>query len=571
MIGSDPGGEGGPVRARTSIGGLVAACLRRHGVDLVFGIPGTHNLEIYRGLREQGIRHVLVRHEQGGTYAATGYARASGRPGVVVATTGPGVTNCITGLANAYADSVPLLVISPGAPLGAERRELGFLHESKDQRGGIDHFAAASIRAESAEAIVEAMQRVFSSFRTGRPRSMHIEVPLDLLAQEVEIDVPVPWAAHRPESSRDALELAAIALTQGQRPLIVAGGGAVDAGRELTELAGIANIPVVTTVQGKGAIDEEHLLAAGALTGGHAAFTPLAEADVVLAVGTELAHASLNVDATLIRVDIDPGQLHKHHAATIPLLGDAAHALGALAAHEPLASGRASASWSEHVLEAARLMRAEASVQWGALHRAILDGAADAGPGEVVLTGDSSRVSWVGTVRAAPLPAPRRFLTTAGYSTLGYALPAALGAKLALPEAHVIAVLGDGALMFTVQELATASELGVGLPVVVVDNRGYAEIRQNMVDAGVTPFGVDLTPPDYAQLAGAFGCSAAFPTVPQELRHEVRAALDRAHPTIITVRQEHLDLEAWRPECARNISLAGARVSGPAESSYVSS
>lgn len=529
-----------------SLGSFVAACLRANGVDLVFGIPGTHNLEIYRGLARHGIRHVLTRHEQGATYAADGYARATGRAGVVIATSGPGATNCITGLANAYADSVPLLVISPGVPRGHERRDSGHLHEVKDQRAGMAGFVRDSIRAESREAIEEAIHGAFVAFAGRRPRSMHIEIPTDVLSLAAPAAPTVRWPAGQPEPSAADTARAVEALASARRPLIVAGGGAVDAGASLSALVEATGIPVVTTVRGKGALDERHPLAAGALAGGSSAFAPIADADVVLAIGTELRHAALADGAELLRVDIEQAQLSKHHRATVPLLGDADAVLRGLLAQPALGRVATDAGWQQHVREAARQWRATAVADWALLHSAVLSGAAEASAPDVILTGDSSRVSWLGTVRTAVLRGPRRFLTTDAFATLGFALPAAIGAKLARPDAAVIALVGDGALMFTVQELATASEQRLPLPIVVVDDHGYGEIRQNMADADMEPYAVDLTPPDYVQLAGAFHCGYANASTPDALRSAVATALQLDRPTIIHVRQADLDAAAWR-------------------------
>ncbi|WP_308798077.1 thiamine pyrophosphate-binding protein [Agromyces silvae] len=538
-----------------SLGEFAVACLVANGVDTVFGIPGTHNIELYRGVRRHGVRHVLTRHEQGATYGADGYARATGRPGVVIATSGPGATNCITGIANAYADSVPLLVISPGAPQGQERRDLGFLHEAKDQRAGIDRFAAASIRVESKPALAEAIHQAFLSWRTGRARPVHIEIPTDLIGERSPVTPTTRWEgtpAVAPEASVDA---AVDALARARRPMVVAGGGAVDAGAELTVFAELTGVPVVTTLQGKGVVDETHPLSLGARAGDSFGFAVLAEADLVLALGTELKHANIAPTATLVRIDIDAAQLHKHRRAELPVLGDVAHALRAMTAHPRLPRDTVSPGWVATVRDASDAGAAPAMATWSVLHAAVIEGARGAGDGPVVLTGDSSQISWLGTVQTAVLEGPRRFLTTDGYATLGYSLPAAIGATLAVPEARVVALLGDGAFMFSVQELATASELGIGLPVVVFDNGGYAEIETNMRDADLEPFAVALTPPDYDALARAFHCGYIEANRPDDLASAVREAFGAGRPTIIRITANDFAAESWRPANLRTEHL----------------
>lgn len=529
-----------------SIGEFAAACLRANGVDTVFGIPGTHNIEIYRGLHREGIRHVLTRHEQGAVYAADGYARSTGRPGVVVATSGPGATNCITGIANAYADSVPVLLLSPGPARGEERRDLGFLHEAKDQRAGIDSFAGASVRAESKEALEQAIQGAFLAWRTTRARPVHIEIPTDLIGEREKTWETSAWPGTRPVPPADALRAVIDALRSARRPLIVAGGGCVDHSAALTTFVDATGIPVVTTLQGKGAVDERHPLTCGALAGSSAGFAPLAQADLVLAFGTELKGAEIAPDARVARFDIDPSQLHKHHVSALPVLGDLGAALVAMGTHPELTDLGMSPEWRDGVLAEAELLRARTDEEWAVLHRAILDGAATTSMTPTVLTGDSSQISWLGTTRSAVLHGPRRFLTTDGFATLGYGLPAAIGAKVAHPDAAVVAVVGDGALMFSVQELATASEIGLALPIVVFDNGGYAEIKQNMSDAGITPFAVDLARPDYRALAAAFHCGYRAATTPDELSASVRDALQSGSPTLIVVGAEHFSDKRWR-------------------------
>jgi len=540
-----------PARTSTTIGAFAAACLTANGVTTVFGIPGTHNIELYRGIDAQGIRHVLTRHEQGAVYAADGYARSTGRPGVVIATSGPGLTNCITGIANAYADRVPLLVISPGAARGCERRDLGFLHEAKDQRAGVDNFADASVRVESQAALEEAINAAFLGFRSGRLRPVHIEIPTDVIG-ESSVGSPGPaWNAPRPQPGIGWVRNVADAVRAAERPLVVIGGGCNDHGDALTSLVDTTGIPVVTTVQGKGAVSEAHKLSAGASAGGSSGFPPMRRADLILAFGTELKNADIDPRARVARFDVDPRQLHKHRRADFPVQADAGLAARALIEALRESVNSVSASWVTEVLQSAQQERAGATHIWGRLHDAVIRAAGYSG-GEpvparsVILTGDSSQISWQGTVRAAVLREARSFLTTDGFATLGYALPAAIGAKIARPEAAVVALLGDGALMFSVQELITAAEQGLALPVVVFDNGGYAEIEQNMREAGMTPSAVHLTSPDYAALARGFRCGFADVVTPAALDTAISEAVAATSPTLIRISEEAFMADVWR-------------------------
>ena len=518
-------------------GAAVVDALAAHGVRDLFGIPGTHNLEIYRYLPDSGIRHVVTRHEQGAGYAADGYARLSGKPGVLVTTSGPGITNAITALATAYADSVPLLAVSPGPPRGQERADVGWLHEVKDQQAALDAVTARSIRVESADDVPQALAEIFEGFAAARPRSVHLEIPVDVLEGEwvrQPVSVrrqPDPTDVLHPEGKRIA-EL----LTAAARPLLVVGGGARGATDEIRALAD-HGVPVLTTVNGKGVLDETHPSALGASVRLPSAHRAMNDADLLLVVGSELGDSDLwggtvqpgtPGGRTVVRVDIDPAQLHKNVSADLAVLGDARVVLGA-------------------VLNALRSDRSPARAVDPATRSAIdADAAADAGPwaaiqavlrealpDDTVVAGDSSQVTYFGTVHHWPFTPRNRLLYPTGYATLGYGLPAAIGAKVADPARPVIALVGDGAAMFSIQELATAAEQRLPIPVIVVDNGGYAEIREQMKDRDIEPQAVDLARVDLPAVARAMGASGVRADRVEDLGRLASAALAADGPTLI--------------------------------------
>jgi 5-guanidino-2-oxopentanoate decarboxylase len=521
---------------QTMTGGeAVVRALRAGGTELVFSIPGTHTLPIHRHLTANGIRHVTPRNEQGGGYAADGYARVSGRAGVVVATSGPGVINTATPAATAYADSVPLLVVSPAMPTDVEGRDTGYLHESKDQRGAMEALVSWSRRADSPADAASAIADAFDHFATRRPRPVHVEVPVDVLGASEQVGLRAPHsddAAATPDD--EALERAASLLARAERPALVLGGGARGATDAATRLAERLGAPVVTTVNGKGVVDERHPLSLGAQIRLPATHRWLAERDVVLAVGTELGESDLwgpplQLGGRLIRVDIDPGQLHKNAAADVTLAGDARTILQALV---DALSPRAAAN--EDLARAREAIRAEALADgepFLPLAAALDEALGDDG----ILAGDSTMASYYGAVHFVPMDARRRWIYPTGYATLGYALPAAIGAKLAAPERPVIALAGDGGLLFTVAELATAAELGVPLPVVVPNNNGYGEIRAQMIEEQIAPIGVDLRVPDLPALGRAFGGDGLRVDDPARLAPALREALERPGPTVIEI------------------------------------
>ena len=495
--------------AQVTGGAAVIDALVALGVRDVFGIPGTHNLELYRYLPESGIRHVVTRHEQGAGYAADGYARVSGRPGVIITTSGPGITNAITALATAYADSVPVLAVSPGPPRGRVGADVGWLHELKHQQAALDAVCGRSIRVESADDIPEILAEVFERFASARPRPVHLEVPVDVLEGPWTRRPLAPRALPQPTGpGRARVEEIAAALDGARQPLLVVGGGARGAADQVLAFADYG-IPVLTTVNGKGILDESHPAALGAGIRLAAAHTALNDADLLVVVGSELGDSDLwggvvssgtPGGRTVIRIDIDPAQMHKNVTADLAVVGDAAMVLG-----EVLDVLGEKGFAARPVTNAARdAIAADADADAGpwAEIQAVL---AAALPADTVVAGDSSQVTYYGTVHHWPFTPANRLLYPTGYATLGYGLPAAIGAKVAQPERPVIALFGDGAAMFSIQELITATEQKLPIPVVIVDNEGYAEIRDQMVDRGIEPQAVDLYRPDIPALARAIG------------------------------------------------------------------
>ncbi len=520
-------------------GAAVVETLAAHGVDAIFGIPGTHNLELYRHLHPSGIRAVTPRHEQGAGYAAEAYARVSGRPGVVITTSGPGLTNAMTAAATAYAESQPMLVISPGMPTGTEGRDLGQLHETKNSSAAMGQLVRWSRRVRSADEAAEAVTDGFASFRGRRPRPVHVEIPLDVLERAWSGEPRVAAVAAAPHANPEAVRRAAGLLAAGATSMIIAGGGAVDASPALTELAEAIGAPVATTVNGKGVLDEAHPLAVGASVRLRALQRAAADSDVVLLVGTELGDSDLWEGQirgrAVIRVDIDPAQLDKNCPADIALQGDAAATLRGLLAALP--AERAGASKGPERAATLRAgCRAEAAAEAGP-YAEINAAVRKALPAEAVLAGDSSQVTYFGSVHFFDVPGPRQFCYTPGFATLGYGLPAGLGASIAFPGRPVAVLLGDGALMFSVQELVALVEQRLPVPVVVVDNGGYREIADQQRARSMAPIGVELHSPDLAALAVAMGAHGVRADGPGALPDLVAGALDADRPTLI-----HLDI-----------------------------
>ena len=518
-------------------GEVLVRSLAAHGTNVVFGIPGNHNLSIYEHLASSSIRHVLSRHEQGCGYAADGYARVSGRPGVALVTSGPAVLNTLAALGSAYADSIPVLLVSPGMPLRHPYRGKGHLHETKDQHAAVDAVVAASYRVTSVAEIGGAVTQAFADMTAGRPRPVHLEVPIDVLDESADTKVGWPVALPHMTVPADQLDRATAALAESARPGLVVGGGARSAAAEVRQLAERLGAAVVTTTNGKGTLPEDHPLSLGA--GAH--LPAVAEwartRDVLVAVGTDLGSSDLwngawQLDGTLVRIDIDPRQIGVNARPDIALVSDAGHALRSLLRRlgetntGPVGGGEATA-WASRV-------RAEADAE-GALWRDETKAIADVLAVDAIVAGDSAAVCYYGLRANLPLHAPGAFLYPTGYGTLGYGLPAAIGAKVAAPQRQVVAVLGDGGVMFTLSELASAASERLALPVIVVDNGGYGQIRRNMELRGYSPLGVDFPSPDFAAVGRALGCHGVVIESPKHLSEELAKALVADRPTVLHV------------------------------------
>lgn len=521
------------------VGEAMGEELRSLGVEVVFGIPGVHTIELYRGLERAGIRAVTPRHEQGAGFMADAYARVSGRPGVCVLITGPGVTNAMTPIAQAFHDSVPLLVVASTterALLGAGR---GPLHDVPDQALLVASVTGFSETVGDPAAAADALRRAWRSLHGGRPRPAHLAVPVDVLGLEVDgsPDSPAPTASEVAEPPPDALERAAALLAEAERPALLLGGGAVDAGPQAAALAERLGAPVAVTGNAKGVLPSSHPLCLGATLPFAAVQALVCGADVAVLAGTELSEVDWLYTGTpprfagrVIRIDVDPAQLQRGATADVALHGDAGRTLERLGDALPPARTPAADA-------AARVKSALADLEWtesSRSHLPWLDAIDAALPDDRIVALDSTQPAYtahhyLGAER------PRSWLAPYGLGTLGPALPMAIGAKLAAPERPVLALAGDGGLLFTIAELATAVDLGLSLPVVVWDNRGYGEIRDAFGRAGAPAIGTETTARDLPAIAAGFGCATAAPATPAELTAAIGVALETDRPTLIRV------------------------------------
>lgn len=521
-----------------NVGLAVLRLIRGYGVDTVFGIPGTHNLEFYRHLDRLGIRAVTSRHEQGAGYAADGWSQRTRLPGVVITTSGPGLLNALSAAGTAYCESRPMLILAPGVARGAEFADIGALHETKDQRAAAAAIVEWARRVDSAQEAVDAVHDAFELFRTGRPRPVYIEIPLDLLEAAAEIDPEslLPRAVPSPQQAEEsAVAAAAEVLLAAKRPAILAGGGAIPGAAALRELAERLGAPVVTSLNGKGVLSESHPLSLGSELRLGAAREVLNSSDALLVVGSKIGESELwggrvAPQGDVIRVDILESQRDKNLAATHALVGDSAAVLPQLVS--ALGSGSAAPSQD---LDAVRAATHAEAASFAPLESRVAERIARALPADAIVTGDSSQITYYGMTSAVRAEQPGSLMYMAAYATLGYGLPAAIGAKLASPERPVVGVLGDGALMFSVQEFQTAIEQGVNITIVCVDNGGYGEIKQNEADRGIAPVGVVLSQPNWVRLVDAFGGTGFSVRAADDLESVLKQAISHTGVTLVHV------------------------------------
>jgi acetolactate synthase-1/2/3 large subunit len=481
--------------------------LEGYGVETVFGIPGVHTVELYRGLHGSRLKHVSPRHEQGAGFMADGYARASGKPGVCFIITGPGMTNILTAMGQAYADSVPMLVISTCNRREHLRLGHGHLHEMPDQRAMVAGVCAFSHTLQHPDQLPEVLARAFALFGCTRPRPVHIEIPLDVLDMSAEgLDLRPRALPAAPAPASAAIDAAVALISNAQRPLILAGGGARRASAALTSLAERLQAPVALTTNARGLLPPEHpLLLDGVQSSVHGR-EMFADADVVLAVGTELGETDydffglgpLAFKAPLIRLDIDLMQVLGAQPATVGLLGDAEQGLRALLAQLP--QRQPDQTWANVRVTQVNALEHAGWNQKQSRLQAVLDTVRDCLP-QPLIVGDSTQPVYQGALGyRAPTP-NSWFNAGTGYGTLGYALPAAIGAKLAQPLRPVVALVGDGGLQFSSAELIAAKEAGAAIILLLWNNTSYAEIRDYMNAREVPLLGVDILTPDFAALA----------------------------------------------------------------------
>ncbi len=531
-------------RVNMSVGEQIAPLLEAYGVETVFGIPGVHNVEFYRGLGRTGIRHVLPRHEQGAGFMADGYARVTGKPGVCFLISGPGVTNVLTPMGEAHADSVPMLVLASVLQREDMGRMIGRLHEITDQRAAAATVSTYAATAFDAASVPQHVARALTRMTAERPAPNYLEVPIDVLTGPAEDS----WKPHRPtpRPAPDAARIAEAAnlLTNAKRPLIITGGGAAGASADIREIAETLSALVIPTFAGKGTVPDDHPLSAGACLPHKAGQSLLAEADVILVVGSELAEGDFygeprpHMDGMMIRVDLDADRLADSGADALPIQADSVLAMAAL--KDALGSNTAQQNAAWNADKAAAIRAAAVANEVGIRadhHRPILSILREELPRNAVISADMTQIAYSGD-EIFPCYEPRSWLHPTGYGTLGYGLPAAIGAALGAPERKAVALVGDYGFQYTLNELGVAAELGLDLIVLLWNNSALGEIRDDMIRKDIPPMAVEQTNPDFQMLAASYGYGTSKPESLDDFRAVLKEALEKGGPQLIEMTPE---------------------------------
>ena len=520
---------------------LLVERLKANGVDTIFGIPGIHNLAIYDALLDEpGIRVITTRDERGAGHMADGHARATGRPGVCLTVPGPGVTNALTAIGEAYADSSPVLVLSSQLSTKTVTMDREDFHQLRDTEAVLGSVTQWGVRPSTAEEIGCAADEAFRRFETSRPRPCYLDLPLDLLSATID-SAKLPRQPPKPDASSASMTAdahrAAEALKAASRPLLLLGGGAWKAAAPLRELVGLLSIPVVMTSSGKGIVAEDDPRSLGDGWMVHQlGREALEQADVILAIGVRFGPLTTSwwtrqIGGRIVHVDIDPTEIGKHVPASVGIVGDATRFAEALVVECRDWAARARTPWLD--VPAVRERRRDAFRERAPDAVATLEGLRRVLPDQSLLFNDINGIACWGA-GAFTCRQHRTFHYPIGFGCLGFELPAAIGAKLARPDVPVVALSGDGGFLFSGHELATAVQERVPVIAVIFNDHAYGTIKADQsFRYPARSIGNDLRSPDFVRYAEAFGARCCRVDSVQKVAAAVAAALAHDGPTVI--------------------------------------
>ena len=531
-------------RLRSGAQALVES-LERAGTEVVFGYPGGNVVDVFDCLRTARFRFVLGRHEQGCAHMADGYARATGRPGVAVVTSGPGATNVITGLATANVDGVPLVVVSGQVPLSQIGTDA---FQEADMSGICRAVTKHSFLVKSADEIPETVAQAFYIATHGKPGAVVIDVPKNVQEEMTAAACPerISLRAYHPEHAATPAQVSRLAkwVNEAKRPVLYAGGGviAANAAKDVAALAHRAGLPVATTLMGIGSFDEGDPLALGmaGAYGTRAANAALAEADLVLALGVRFNDrvtgdvARFARRKRIVHVDCDPSSIDKNVPVDLGVVADVKDLLTTVNSR---IRPNARAAWRAKVSAwKASSSQAPAPRRPGVIPpQAVVEAVRRATGGEALLVTDVGQHQMLCARHFGPVR-PRRFLSSGGMGTMGFAIPAAIGAAIARPDEKVVAIVGDGGAQMTSEELIVAAEERLPVTFVVVNNRRLGLVRQlQEEDFGKRYFATTISSPDFVKLAEAHGVKGVRVSDPARLDAVLTRAVRAKRPTLVEV------------------------------------
>lgn len=532
--------------------------LKRHGVEHIFGYPGGAILPIYDELYKWEatgeIKHILVRHEQGAAHAADGYARATGKVGVCFGTSGPGATNLVTGIATAHMDSIPMVVITGQVPRSAIGTDA---FQETDIYGITLPIVKHSYVVRDPKDMARIVAEAFHIASTGRPGPVLIDIPKDVGLEAFDYE-PVepgtikltgyrPTVKGNPRQINQALNL----IRQARQPLLYVGGGAIAASAhgEIQQLAEIFQIPVTTTLMGKGAFEESHSLAVGMLGMHGTAYANFAvtDCDLLIAVGARFDdRVTGKLDefasrAKVIHIDIDPAEVGKNRAPEVPIVGDVRQVLGdLLRRYEELnipAEPKQTKAWLAKINRWREDYPLQVSQYPDRLSpQEVIVELARQAPDAYYTTDVGQHQMWAAQFLKN---GPRRWISSAGLGTMGFGLPAAMGAKVALPNEQVICVAGDASIQMNIQELGTIAQFGINVKTVIVNNGWQGMVRQwqeAFYDENYSSSNMEVGMPDFVKLAEAYGVKGILVTNPEELQGAIAEILAHDGPVLADIR-----------------------------------
>lgn len=535
----------GTTSTRTRFTGaqLIVHLLERQGINTVAGIPGGTVLPLYDALSQSTqIRHVLARHEQGAGFIAQGMARTQGKPAVCMACSGPGATNLVTAIADARLDSIPLICITgqvPSSMIGTDA------FQEVDTYGISIPITKHNYLVRDISELPQVISDAFRIAQSGRPGPVWIDIPKDVQTAEIEIDVlPEPGErAPAPEFSAESVRDAAAMINAAKRPVLYLGGGAINAADEIREFAEKANLPTTMTLMALGMLPKAHPLSLGML-GMHGARSTnyiLQEADLLIVMGARFDDRAIGKteqfcpNAKIIHVDIDRAELGKIKQPHVAIQGDVAEVLAQLI---PQTDAAERADWRQLVADLQREFPGAIPTEGDPLsHYGLINAVAACVDDSAIITTDvGQHQMW--TAQAYPLNRPRQWLTSGGLGTMGFGLPAAVGAALANPDRKVICFSGDGSLMMNIQEMATAAENQLDVKIILMNNEALGLVHQQQslfykqgVFAATYPGMIN-----FMQIAAGFGLHTCDLNAEEDAHAALQAAISRPGPALIHVR-----------------------------------